>query len=58
MQRVDTVWQLGLQNCLGIYLRAETGDHETVRAVKQFKYSWLSGVYVFPLVVIPQILTF
>ena len=39
-------------------MHAEDGDHETVRPLKKSRYSWLSGGYVFPVVVKSENLTF
>ena len=38
MQRVETMKQSRLFNGVGIYVRAEDGEHETVRPVKQYRY--------------------
>ena len=43
VQRVETVEQSGPWNSLVILACAEDGDHETVRPVKQSRYSWLYG---------------
>ena len=40
------LWNSRDWNSLGIQVSAEDGDHETVRPVKQSRYSWLSGGYV------------
>ena len=45
-QHVETVKQSGQWNSLGIWAHAEDEDHETVRPMKQSRYSWLSGGYV------------
>ena len=45
VQKFETVKQLGLWNSLGIYVHADDGGHETIRPVKQSRYSWLSGGY-------------
>ena len=46
VQHVETVKQSGPWSNLGIWAHAEDGDCETVRPMKQFRYSWLSGGYV------------
>ena len=50
VQRVETVTQSGPWNSLGIWAHAEDGGCETVRPMKQSRYSWLYGGYVFPVV--------
>ena len=46
VQHVETVKQSGPWNSLGIWAHAEDGDCETVRPMKQSRYSWLSGGYM------------
>ena len=46
VQHVETVKQSGPWNSLGIWAHAEDGECETVRPVKQSRYSWLSGGYM------------
>ena len=46
VQRVETVKQSGPWNSLGIWAHAEDGGCETVRPMKQSRYSWLSGGYM------------
>ena len=46
VQSVETVKQSGSRNSLGIKVHAKDGDHETVRPVKHYRYSWLSRGYM------------
>ena len=46
VQHVETVKQSGPWNSLGIWTHAEERDGETVRPMKQSRYSWLSCGYM------------
>ena len=41
--RNDDIKMFNQSISLGIQVRAEDGDHEMVRLVKQSRYPWLSG---------------